>query len=69
MSRPKGVEAYTHTVEGKIDGVPFCHYFKRLSWAERCAQQTGGTLYDLMNPAAARRWSVELQQWVPVTLH
>ncbi len=39
---------FTHSVEGSIDGVPFCRYFKRLDAALTCARQTKGKCYDLV---------------------
>lgn len=43
-----GRREFTHTVEGEVDGVPFCQYFKSLLVASKVARSTGGTIYDLV---------------------
>lgn len=53
MIRPQ-----THSVEGAIDGVPFCNYFKRLDKAVQCVKQhPDAVLYDLV--------TLEGQRWDP----
>lgn len=63
--RRPGVHEFTHTVEGEIDGVPFCRYFKRLDAALTTAKQTAGVVYDLIT-LKGQRWNPSRQQWDPV---
>lgn len=50
-----GVRKFTHSVEGEVDGVPFCQYFKSLVVALRVAAKTGGTCYDLVTLQTIRQ--------------
>lgn len=56
---------YTHTVEGEIDGIPFCNYYKRLDQALACAQRYAATVFDLVTLAAVK-WDRLGRCWNPV---
>lgn len=54
VRRRRRIRQFTHTVEGFVDGVPFCRYYKRFDLALRAARNTGGTVYDLLTLAGQR---------------
>lgn len=57
-----GRREFTHTVEGEVDGVPFCQYFKSPLIALKVARSTGGTVYCLLT-LAGQRWNQARQRW------
>lgn len=57
--------SYKATVEGTVDGVPFCNYFKRMDLALAAARRTGGTVWDLIT-LKAQRWNAQQRVWEQV---